>query len=865
MAYNNLFSSGGVSSATGTSPITINGVSGTAQTGAIVIAGSGGGGGVPDITGTADQVLVNGGSGSPVSTAVLLTLPQSIATTSTVQFGKIGVGGIGVLDLDVNFDRSGSPVYIRAKNTSSTPNSESVLLLQTATGDAYTHYSVNASLVWSVGVDYSDSSRFKFSSGSALGTNDVLTILSNAVYVNSALTIGSATPQSNTQLSLNPTGQYGIYATSTMSQASVALYGIRLNNIYGPSTTFSAYGYAFTGTFNAASGVTIPAAYAFYSSITASAAGGTISALYNYFSAAGSSSVGTLTNFYGFFSAAPAIGTNRYSAYFTAPTAGTIAIACYADNFSSGYAVTPPTNGVIISGQLGVGTSAPNGWAKMQIVATGAYNTYFTGTQTADDGTTVASLVTQTILAPANNNVVAWANYFLPTFIAAAGQTISGAATVWSTVNTTGNLGTITNLYSIHVDFGTAGGGTVTNGYGVYVRALAVGTNRYGGYFQKPSAGTLSVALYSDNLSVGYAVNPPTNGAIISGNVSIGSSTATSALNVGSSGQFQVSSTGRIGLNSTPLTGSIYYDALSLTGTSGSLFKIHLAGTLGASSGTVNNAASIYTYLNLTANVGTISVAASLFIDVGATAGTVTTGYGILVNAIGYGSVRYGIFVNAPTGGSTNYGYQFMGQGSFNTSAGNNATISMGSSALTRILYVTGTQNPASGAAYGIQFEYTVAPTAGNNAYTMVINTAFQSPAGGLAACAGYYANIACTGSGTITEASSILVDNGVVVGPTLTIGYGIQVKAVQYGTTRVGVSVAMPTGGTTNVCASFADNTAFFSTTGSFGSGTKVLSIANCSAAPSTNPSGGGVLYAEAGALKWRGSSGTVTTIANA
>lgn len=33
----------------------------------------------------------------------------------------------------------------------------------------------------------------------------------------------------------------------------------------------------------------------------------------------------------------------------------------------------------------------------------------------------------------------------------------------------------------------------------------------------------------------------------------------------------------------------------------------------------------------------------------------------------------------------------------------------------------------------------------------------------------------------------------------------------------------------------------------------------------PSTNPSGGGVLYSEGGALKWRGSGGTITTIAPA
>ena len=48
-------------------------------------------------------------------------------------------------------------------------------------------------------------------------------------------------------------------------------------------------------------------------------------------------------------------------------------------------------------------------------------------------------------------------------------------------------------------------------------------------------------------------------------------------------------------------------------------------------------------------------------------------------------------------------------------------------------------------------------------------------------------------------------------------------------------------------------------------GGGQGVLAIANATTAPATNPTGGGILYAEAGALKYRGSSGTVTTIAAA
>ncbi len=56
-----------------------------------------------------------------------------------------------------------------------------------------------------------------------------------------------------------------------------------------------------------------------------------------------------------------------------------------------------------------------------------------------------------------------------------------------------------------------------------------------------------------------------------------------------------------------------------------------------------------------------------------------------------------------------------------------------------------------------------------------------------------------------------------------------------------------------------------FGSLTAAFGGGDGVIGLANAATVPASNPSGGGVLYAEAGALKWRGSGGTVTTIAAA
>ncbi|WP_416972533.1 hypothetical protein [Streptomyces sp. 4F14] len=43
------------------------------------------------------------------------------------------------------------------------------------------------------------------------------------------------------------------------------------------------------------------------------------------------------------------------------------------------------------------------------------------------------------------------------------------------------------------------------------------------------------------------------------------------------------------------------------------------------------------------------------------------------------------------------------------------------------------------------------------------------------------------------------------------------------------------------------------------------VLGLTNATTVPASNPVGGGVLYAEGGALKWRGPNGTVTTLAPA
>ena len=79
------------------------------------------------------------------------------------------------------------------------------------------------------------------------------------------------------------------------------------------------------------------------------------------------------------------------------------------------------------------------------------------------------------------------------------------------------------------------------------------------------------------------------------------------------------------------------------------------------------------------------------------------------------------------------------------------------------------------------------------------------------------------------------------------------------------GPSYTANSDGTTAFNTNGSKNIQFGGGSTSIGGGSGVLGITNATTVPSSNPTGGGVLYVEAGALKYRGSSGTVTTIAAA
>lgn len=455
-------------------------------------------------------------------------------------------------------------------------------------------------------------------------------------------------------------------------------------------------------------------------------------------------------------------------------------------------------------------------------------------------------------------------------------------------------------------------------------------------------AATYNVAIETDNLIVAtsgsYQVNPPTNGALFEGNVSIGSPTATSLFNVGSSNQFQVNASGVITSgtwNATQLaTAYIADQAVTYAKIQNVSATQRLLGRYSASAGVIQEI-TIGAGLNLSAGGeltatdagGTVtSVAVSgTNISVGGTpittSGTITIsipqsvatsatpeflrlglGTGANSNYLINGSdantsnsiafslqnsatnkYNYGRFVNAD-GRYVDYGIDVNG-GSYirlsRTFSGSTIAASILADDGTRTLFSI----DASGNAYS---------AAGLGVGTTSIDSSYSaSIVGSLNARSDSAATIlsaTCSVSGSPyllgrksrgTIASPSATQSGDVLGIFSGVGWsaagygGVRsylefVAAENFTDSAQGTGFNMyvcATGGTTpsNVFnASSQSNIGLFNTT-SFGSGTKVLAIANASAVPSTNPSGGGILYAEAGALKYRGSSGTVTTLGNA
>lgn len=81
----------------------------------------------------------------------------------------------------------------------------------------------------------------------------------------------------------------------------------------------------------------------------------------------------------------------------------------------------------------------------------------------------------------------------------------------------------------------------------------------------------------------------------------------------------------------------------------------------------------------------------------------------------------------------------------------------------------------------------------------------------------------------------------------------------------QLAVPTIANTDGLTAITLPGSRNVQFGTATPSLGGGVVVIGIANATTAPTSNPTGGGILYADSGALKYLGTSGSAATIVNA
>jgi hypothetical protein len=456
---------------------------------------------------------------------------------------------------------------------------------------------------------------------------------------------------------------------------------------------------------------------------TAAGTNATLTATHGILVGAGTGGAGTQTNVYGIYATNPGFGTRK--------------IALYADNASVGFtAVSPPSSGMIVNGNLGVGTSSPASSAKVAITPAISSGSVTTGllvnpTYTVASGTLYGQQITSAFNPPTGD-----------TYTASYGLYVAPTST-------------------------PVGTGTTTTSYGLYVAGTVVSANTvstsYGAYIAAPSgAGTITtnIALYADNLSVGYASNAtPTNGLIISGSTLIGTTTDDG------SHKLQVSGT-ILGTAITLTTGATNGYVLTSDASGNGTWQVN-TGSVSSVSGTTNQIVaspstgavvvgfpatagiSIGSYQANSPPTGGILMPGPLVI--GTTALT-NNGYVVVKPTLSSGTISNGLIVN-PT-------YTVSGSNSGGTGI------------------FTGTYTPPAGSTYptitGFQSQTTVSSTSSGAVTTvngLVVNPIINmSSTGGVTTLYGIYTQTTVT-AGTVSTYYGLYVDTPSVTG-SITTGY---------------------------------------------------------------------------------------------
>lgn len=285
--------------------------------------------GVASLTGTANQVLANGTSGSAQTGAITLTLPQSIGTGS-------------------------SPTFAGLTNTSN------YTCRADTHGAGALHYTLNTtggSLRWGIGLQNTESSGNAGSNLSIFSYNDAGSYLATPMSINRATSNVqlAGNLRANGQLSINSSPATTTWGTIALSNsiydgllvggtstdtATDTHYGIFVNTGYKPSSGSNSNYYL--GVLN------IPT----FASTSANTLSGVCAC--EYLSPSYTGNLGTLSTVAGLYydgGAALSGGiTNNFGGYFAKPAAGSNRYALYSADLAVGNTVVPPTNGLYVHG-----------------------------------------------------------------------------------------------------------------------------------------------------------------------------------------------------------------------------------------------------------------------------------------------------------------------------------------------------------------------------------------------------------------------------------------------------------------------------------------------------------------------------------
>ncbi|MBS0626540.1 MAG: hypothetical protein JSS32_10870, partial [Verrucomicrobia bacterium] len=627
----------------------------------------------------------------------------------------------------------------------------------------------------------------------------------------------------------------GLTVGPTYTPISGTLFGAQISPAFNPPTTRtygSATGLAVNPTMTSSGTGTASDLYGEAISLTISASGNTVNNGYGLRISGPSISAGTLTTAYSLYVTSPSGAgtiTNNYTAYIQGLTGiniltpknmldvgGAVAIGSFA-----GF-VTAPTNGLIVSGIAGFGTTTPSG--SQVVISPGISGAAITTgltvgpTFTPTSGTLYGQQIVPQFNPPTGNTYTAvYGSSLAPTITAAGTGNVTTAYGQAVTFSISTSSATVNTAYSMNIAGPSISAGTIGTAYSLFVTSPGgAGTinNSYTAYFD-PKVGIgnqtpVNGLDVSTTETIGFGSSPglpaaPANGLLVRGNVGIGT---TSIAN----GYVTISPT------STTTNQAILYASgtsnYTTTSTAGSVTFVSGAGA------TTGNTLTFGSTLDLqptfTGNAGTVTNAIGLRIGTGVPgAGTITNGYALFVRNPSYGTSQYTGYFEGNVGFATLTpvnNVDVSGTVAIGTYAGS-------VTAPTNGLIVSGVAGFGTSAP-GTSSQVTIAPTLGATARpnALLLNATFTQPSGNNYFALNNTSTFSFTG-GTTTIALAAGEQNAVAFNPaatvTITNAYGLYLNpsATPAGgsvSNLYGLFVASPSGAGNNFSAFFAGTVGF-------------------------------------------------------